>query len=404
MSHPADLDRRRQSPLALALGALLGGALFLGTGLAVLGTAWGQVTRAIPIEGAITRADAEQVAFAYTTPDGQALSGSEARPLRLNFPAYQPGQKVQILYDPAAPSSSRVNSFWTLWAPPAGLALAGLVLMLWGFRRGRRLARGVMAALQRQDFAGAWAVLQGPPDRPAGADDTAVPLPKAAASPPPALPRMTSSPAASPVSSPGSLAAVLSLPPAASAVGTAVAASPPSTSTASDRPAGLVFIPSTPLAPRASELRQAMGGCVLMGVTAVGLLALATWLATTAQTFLAGAEQTTATVVRVQASEDVRTDSEGQTTRTTLYRHTYTFTNPQGQTFTVTEAASSSAYHPEGSQVVGLYDPKNPEDFRVGGVLSVWQWPVLAGCGGLVFLLFALSTLAPAVFTRLREE
>jgi hypothetical protein len=45
-------------------------------------------------------------------------------------PAYQVGQQVQVLYARDNPSLGRINSFFELWAIPAVLAGAGILMAI----------------------------------------------------------------------------------------------------------------------------------------------------------------------------------------------------------------------------------------------------------------------------------
>jgi Protein of unknown function (DUF3592) len=45
-------------------------------------------------------------------------------------PAYQVGQQVTVLYDPANPGYGRLNNFWDLWALPIALCPSALLVFL----------------------------------------------------------------------------------------------------------------------------------------------------------------------------------------------------------------------------------------------------------------------------------
>ena len=47
-------------------------------------------------------------------------------------PSYYRGQKVDILYDPAAPNNARINSWFELWGPSIIVGIFGIIFLLIG--------------------------------------------------------------------------------------------------------------------------------------------------------------------------------------------------------------------------------------------------------------------------------
>jgi hypothetical protein len=92
--------------------------------------------------------------------------------------------------------------------------------------------------------------------------------------------------------------------------------------------------------------------------------------------FVSKAERTTGTVVAVH--ED--TDSDG----TTVYYPDVEFNTAAGETIKFSSHSSSNAS--EGDEVDVLYDPDNPHDARLAGLLDVWMIAVIPLILGAVFI------------------
>jgi len=56
-------------------------------------------------------------------------------------PAFQPGETVEVLYDPAHPQGAEIKSFWSPWLGPIIIGPIGLVFLLVGIGIWRRLSR-----------------------------------------------------------------------------------------------------------------------------------------------------------------------------------------------------------------------------------------------------------------------
>jgi hypothetical protein len=114
--------------------------LFLVVGIAALcgGVAWGFHTRAFlaraqSAPGAVvsleTYEDGDHTTMykpvvQFTTSAGRetTFTGNGSHP-----PAYDPGEAVTVLYDPADPDDARIKDFWSLWGGPTCLSLLGII-------------------------------------------------------------------------------------------------------------------------------------------------------------------------------------------------------------------------------------------------------------------------------------
>ena len=133
--------------------------VFLAIGISFLGVGlwWSHVTqrflaRAQTVDGVVVALDPRQSSNTGTTyapvvefqpPGAPAQRYTES--FASNPPSYTVGERVRVYYDPAQPSSARLNGFFSLWFGPllfgglgAVFALIGGVVLLLLQRRRRR--------------------------------------------------------------------------------------------------------------------------------------------------------------------------------------------------------------------------------------------------------------------------
>jgi hypothetical protein len=117
-------------------------SIFLGIGLLVLGIAiyltWSThawLGRSVQATGVVVEnvrmqnRQTGELMFAplvrFQTADGRTIEFQSS--LRTNPPAYSPGQRVTVLYDPAKPVSAEIASLFSIWFAPIVLWFLGTV-------------------------------------------------------------------------------------------------------------------------------------------------------------------------------------------------------------------------------------------------------------------------------------
>jgi Protein of unknown function (DUF3592) len=152
----------RASPRALVISGVVSLAVALGVLVAAMVT-WNTtnnfVQNAVSVPGTVTGLAQERddhnestlyaPVFAFTTQDGRTQSVTSGV---YSHPAdYHVGDRVTVLYNPAEPSSARIDSFWQTWFLPAFLAVMGACLGLMAtiflFVGRRRMARQAAPAV-----------------------------------------------------------------------------------------------------------------------------------------------------------------------------------------------------------------------------------------------------------------
>jgi hypothetical protein len=75
--------------------------------------------------------------FRYTLPNGRQITLESG--VRTYPPAYQVGERVQVLYEPDDPAEAKISGFWSLWGPAVALGVLGLLVTTLGgwFARSR---------------------------------------------------------------------------------------------------------------------------------------------------------------------------------------------------------------------------------------------------------------------------
>jgi hypothetical protein len=113
-------------PFAIIL--LVSGAAMVAAGLIVLWRTSTYLTRAIETDAMVVVCEDGSKVFRFYTRDDQrielaALAGTTH---------FEDGQRVRVLYDPAAPADAQIKRETNWWLLPSLAALAGFVLLLLG--------------------------------------------------------------------------------------------------------------------------------------------------------------------------------------------------------------------------------------------------------------------------------
>lgn len=91
-------------------------------------------TEGVVVDLSLSRSDNSDVYYpvvTFQTQSGESVQFKAS--VGSNPPSYEEGEKVEVLYDPAAPKEAEINSFSSLYLAPLILGILGSVFFLIGF-------------------------------------------------------------------------------------------------------------------------------------------------------------------------------------------------------------------------------------------------------------------------------
>ncbi len=110
---------------------LLGGSLYAYMSttefLKSADTAEGVVLKLIPVEGDETTY-APVFGFKDRSGESHVIESSSSS----NPPAFERGEKIEVIYDPEKPQNARINSFFNLWGGAVILGIVGIFFLIFG--------------------------------------------------------------------------------------------------------------------------------------------------------------------------------------------------------------------------------------------------------------------------------